>query len=220
MLTQLTLGVGYQERILSVASSAAVPGGKQVAGVIRLWKEDRTAFKLLLDGDGIVRQATLTTELEGAPGAALCFEIENSGTAAFSKGIVARQGLRKRFDFAPKQNRQLDRDTALTEKVALRVDKLEIDLPAAEFDQRCRMERPKNAYVEDKVNGDYLYVDARGRAKTLSKLGSLAGAAPPPDDRFWFWLILGHGVVFAAVAGIAYLGWRRKKLRLAAAGKA
>lgn len=65
MWLQFALGVGFGERIKSVAQTAKEGSSYRMSGRIQVWWADESDFSLLVDAGGIVREAVIRSTVDG-----------------------------------------------------------------------------------------------------------------------------------------------------------
>ena len=65
MWLQFALGVGYGERIKSVSAVTSEGTSKRLKGQLRVWWADISDFSILVDQDGVVRDAAIHCDVDG-----------------------------------------------------------------------------------------------------------------------------------------------------------
>ena len=89
---QFAFGFGFGKRIKTIERVEHTDAGTELEGTILIWNDDKSRFKLILDDNLIVRQATIDCNADGN---LTRFEIKTKGTIRKEGFVLAKTGTFK-----------------------------------------------------------------------------------------------------------------------------
>lgn len=141
------------------------------------------------------------------------FEISTSGLVESQGFVFAKNG---RF----KEARRLKRPTG-NQPPSMVMEEFSVEfigfdlLSNEEYAKSVQMDRPTSAYLINRAQGNYSYIDPQGKEKHISTLAAIKERfSPTSSSSNWLWPVVAlHALLFAAGAGW-YL-WHRRRVAVA-----
>ncbi len=195
LAVQLALGYGFGTRLLSIDSvSTQAAGNTIVHGTIRMWADDESHCRLLIDHDLVVRESHIHADVRGNQ-----HEFVTQAIGCTDQSVVpvlpTLGSFRKRW-LGTMREGELQGKAVDKESFTLQLQTVRKPIPQAEFSRLTRFEDTANTTIHD--------LSPNTSSSTICRTRTTAAAHKTHDRRFVAIVIFVLSTVSIATAAVSY----------------
>lgn len=168
MYKEFSFGIGYGKRITKIDKITPHPVGWVLEGSIKIWTDDDSRFRLVLDKEYIVREA----EIDVLMGKMQPYKItvKTTGTATTKDLALAQTGHFRRYYPAVLVDGKVQRAEIVRGDEQYEFIAYQPRLSAEEYRKFISFDIPNNSYIWDHVKGEKQFKDAEGKVHFVERL--------------------------------------------------